>query len=230
MFRINIDTNVPRGWVEYYNLYCSRILYVQRGRLNLDTIQLIGIIIEGFIHSHLASGVISWQEEWDYYARNIGQGMYGAGTPEPPQPDWLINPLENLGGVDTSIARNASGGPRFLESLRTLPPVRRSGTITFTTTTEAKMTPYPKELNQAPGMLSGIIGAAMELPEMPIMHYFRHGWMYPGGKPRMRPRLGAPGQEVARFILTQNKLDLAYPNILRDLIFVEDNAINREID
>jgi hypothetical protein len=54
--------------------------------------------------------------------------------------------------------------------------------------------------------------------------------MYPGGKPRMRPRLGAPGQEVARFILTQNKLDLAYPNIVRDLIFVEDNAINREID
>ena len=42
-----------------------------------------------------------------------------------------------------------------------------------------------------------------------------------------RPRLGAPGQEVARFILTQNKLDLAYPNILRDLIFVEDNAINQ---
>jgi len=177
---IRIDTT---HWDDYIKRMEQR---AARASSNLPIATADGIYrrIKRFIERELVipRQDISFAAQRAYYAQHK-RGMFGKG--QAPVPPHIIGAQEKMGGADWpgKPKREAS----FLEGMSGK-QVKHGNNPSVEVHTSATMTPYHPEAG----------------PTRPIMHYLRHGWQTPGGGPEMKPRLGAPGQEVAKFLAENN--------------------------
>lgn len=191
---LRVDTS---GWDDLADKYKSRLHNMESNPWGTERQRVHAGIKDLFRDLLERHEGVSLPQQLDYY-RDTKTGYYGSGSQghDPKK----INPQEWIGG---SAINHIRGTGSFFGS-SAVEESSNSGGMTFDLTTGARMQPYPRKKPDDMSWREFFKQLAINenqfpysLPEMPIMHYFRNGWVNPqNSQHHMKKRLF--GQWLAR--------------------------------
>jgi len=173
----NVDTS---DWNRLANEYQKRINNIESNPFGAERSRVhegIKGLFRELLERHEG---VSLPEQLKYYGET-SSGYYGSGHKghDPKK----INPQEWIGG---SARSHIKGTGSFFASSTIREEGTGSGNMTFNLETGARMQPYPRRKPDDMSWKKFFLQLAINenqfpysLPEMPIMHYFRNGWVNP---------------------------------------------------